>query len=332
MIKNRNVANDAAISPSKLLGGGLVGAGRVLYVAPSTSNLYTYWNGKVPSGDLFTSLATAYAATVTNRNDVIILSPDTHTLTSMLTISKSRIQFIGVDSNGRLKAQSAKISMGVTIDTDDIAVILNTGTRNTFKNIKFMSSNTLDEHLSVFIDNAEGTYMESCNIAALSKADADACDLWCCADSATYRECTFGADNVMNTLAFYNVKFDGKTGGGSLHAKCSTFIDCVFDMQCATAAAATSCFMKVTDNAALQHSNLVKDCVFQNFINASGGVILTDAFLGAASTTNGYIHLVNPVMFGATGVGGGSGYGFSIAAGGLGPVATGGLSVEMSDS
>jgi len=281
----------------------------------------------------YTDLESAYGAAESNNNDIILLDANSsHALTSMLTVSKSRVHFVGMDGGGRLKAQGAKISMGVTTDTDDIAVILNTGTRNSFRNIKIYSSNTLDEHLSCFIDNAEGTYIENCNIAAISKADADACDLWCCSDSFTYREVTFGADNVINTLAFYNIKFDGKTGGGSLHAKCGTFIDCIFDMQCASAAAATSCFMKVTDKDAIQHNILVKDCVFQNFINAAGGVILTDAFLGASTTTNGDINLVNPTIFGATGVGGGSGYGFNIAAGGVAPDANGGLATPLTDS
>jgi len=279
----------------------------------------------------FTSLSEAYDATESNNNDTILLDANSsHALTSMLTISKNRIHFIGMDGGGRLKAQGARISMGVTTDTDDIGTILNTGTRNTFSNLKIYSSNTLDEHLSCFIDNGEGTVIENCNIAAISKADADACDLWCSADSFTYRNCTFGADNVMNSLAFYNIKFDGKTGGGSLHAKCGTFVDCVFDMQCASAAAATSCFMKVTDKTAIQHNILVKNCVFQNFINAAGGVILTDAFLGAATTTNGDINLVNPTIFGSTGVGGGSGYGFNIA-GSQATVDDGGLALPLSD-
>ena len=312
--------------------------GRILVCMPSGDPNYDTIADIVkadPDGDvrLFTTVAAAYAAAETNRNDVIMLSAySSHTLTEMLTVSKSRIHFIGMDMGKRLKAQGARISMGVTVDTDDIAAILNTGTRNSFRNLKISSSNTLDEHLSCFIDNAEGTYIENCNIAAISKADADACDMWCSADSSTYREVTFGADNVMNSAAFYNIKFDGKTGGGSLQAKCCTFIDCVFDMQCASAAAATSCFMKVTDKAAIQHNILVKDCVFENFINASGGVILTDAFLGASSTTNGDINLVNPTIFGATGVGGGSGYGFNIAAGGLAADADGGLATPLTDS
>ncbi len=52
-------------------------------------------NGRVR---FFTSLADAYTATESNNNDVIILDGNsTHTLTAMLTVSKSRVHFIGLD-------------------------------------------------------------------------------------------------------------------------------------------------------------------------------------------------------------------------------------------
>ena len=100
MIKDRNIANDAAIALSKILGGGILGAGRIMYVAPSTSKSYSYWNGKVPSADLFTDLETAYDQVVSGRNDILVLSPDSHTLTAMLTVSKDRVHFIGSDMRG----------------------------------------------------------------------------------------------------------------------------------------------------------------------------------------------------------------------------------------
>ena len=281
----------------------------------------------------YTDIATAYAAAESNNNDIILLDANSsHAITSMLTISKSRIHFVGMDGGGRLKAQGAKISMGVTTDTDDVGAILNTGTRNTFRNLKIMSSNTLDEHLSCFIDDAEGTYMKNCNIAALSKADADSCDLWATGDSCLYDHCTFGAGNVQNSTAHYCIKIDAKTGGGSDRLKDCVWEDCVFEVQAASAVAATTCFVKITDNASIYFNNLMKNCVFQNFVNSSnGGVILTDAFLGAASTVGGEINLANPTIFGATGVGGGSGYGFNVAAGGLAPDPNGGLAAAVSD-
>jgi hypothetical protein len=46
----------------------------------------------------YTSIKDAYDATTTNNNDVILLDAHTsHKVTAMLTISKSRIHFIGMD-------------------------------------------------------------------------------------------------------------------------------------------------------------------------------------------------------------------------------------------
>jgi len=46
----------------------------------------------------YTSLATAYDATESNNNDVIILDGNsTHTLTEMLTVAKNRVHFLGMD-------------------------------------------------------------------------------------------------------------------------------------------------------------------------------------------------------------------------------------------
>lgn len=288
-----------------------------------------------PSGKMrfYTDLATAYAAVTSNNNDVILLDGHSaHSLTAMLTVSKSRVHFIGMDSSGRIAAQGARISMGVTTDTDDIAAIYNTGTRNTFRNLKIYSSNTLDEHLSCMIDDAEGTYMENCMVAALSKADAGWCDFWATGDSCNYKHCQFGASNVQDAAAGYTIKIDAKTGGGSDRLKNCVWEDCIFESQVASGQAATSFLVNLVDNAAIYFNNYMINCTFANFYNASnGGALMTDATSGAASTTAGFLYLVNPTFFGVSGVGGGSGYGIKIAAGGLAPDANGGLATDLSD-
>ena len=60
----------------------------------------------------------------------------THPLTSMLTVAKNRVHFVGIDgSGGRLYGQNAKISMGVTIAATDVFAIKDTGVRNSYTNI-----------------------------------------------------------------------------------------------------------------------------------------------------------------------------------------------------
>ena len=52
-----------------------------------------------------------------------------------------------------------------------------------------------------------------------------------------------------------------------------------------TAAAATACFIKVADNAAMLFNNTIVNLNAVNFVAPSVGTIMTDAVLGAASTT-----------------------------------------------
>jgi len=60
----------------------------------------------------YTSLSDAYDACESNNNDVILLDGNsTHTVTEMLTVSKNRVHFFGLDGGGRLCQQGAKVEL-----------------------------------------------------------------------------------------------------------------------------------------------------------------------------------------------------------------------------
>jgi len=278
------------------------------------------------------TIAQAYSLARTNKFDIIVLMGNaSHVLTEMLTVAKNRITFVGMDgTSGRLTAQSAKISMGVTTDTDDIAPILVTGTRNAFYNIKVINGNTLDECLSGFIDNGEGTCIEGCSIIKTAGLDdAGWCNFWMAGDSLTMRNCVLGQSNIPSAVAHYGIKIDAKTGGGSSAVK-ENFLENIYcNMSVSTAAAATACFIKVVDGAAMNFNNVIKDFNGINFVQASTGTIMTDAVLGAA-TTGGYLSLIRPTFMGCTGVGSATGQGIYISQS-TAPDANGGLGTELTD-
>lgn len=146
----------------------------------------------------FTSLSSAYDATESNNNDVIILDGNsTHTLTAMLTVSKNRVHFVGLDyllGLHRAYGQSTKVSLGVTTAATDICTVLNTGVRNSFRGIKFLNSNTVTEGIYCFVDGGEYTYMEDCEIYKSTDLDVTgASEFVCNADSPEYINCTFGS-------------------------------------------------------------------------------------------------------------------------------------------
>jgi len=289
-------------------------------------------SGSSPS-EAVKTIAQAYSLATTNVDDVIVLCGNTtHTLTGMLTVAKNRVHFVGMDgTGGRLTAQNAKISLGVTTDTDDVATCLITGTRNSFSNIKFINGNTLNQCLSVVIDNGEGTSIEGCSMVKTAGLDdAGWCNFWMAGDSLTMRNCTLGQSNIPSAVAHYGIKIDGKTGGATDGTVKENFLENIYiNMSVSTAAAATACFIKVVDGSALNFNNVIKDLNAVNFVQNGTGTIMTDAVLGAA-TVGGYLHLIRPSFMGCTGVGAGSGEGIYIS-NALAPDANGGLSIELTD-
>ena len=146
----------------------------------------------------YTSLASAYAATESNNNDVIILDGNsTHTLSSMLTVSNNRVHFIGLDyllGIHRPYGQSTKVSIGITTAATDIAAVKVTGTRCSFRGIKFISDNTVAEGLYTFVDGWEYTYLEDVEVYKSTDMDVTgAAEFVCNGDSPVYKNCTFGS-------------------------------------------------------------------------------------------------------------------------------------------
>jgi len=279
----------------------------------------------------YTSLESAYAAAESNNNDVILLDANgTHSVDAMVTVAKNRVHFIGMDGGGRLTAQGAKVEIGVTGVATDLAPVLVTGVRNSFRNIKFINSSTTNETLYGFIDNGEGTFIENCSmIKTAGLDDAGWANFWMAGDSLTMRNVVLGQSNIPSAVAHYGIKIDAKTGGGSVAVKENFLENIYINMSVSTAAAATACFIKVVDGAALNYNNVIKDLNAVNFVQATTGTIITDAVLGAA-TTGGYLHLIRPTFMGCTGVGSASGQGIYISQS-TAPDANGGLGTELTD-
>lgn len=230
MIKNKNIAEDAAIAPSKILGGGMLGAGRILYVAPSTSAAFAYWSSRVTGADLFTSIQDAYDQVVSNRNDVILLSPDAHPVTKMLNMSKNRFHIIGADAGGRYQGARARITMGVTTAATDLAVLQNTGVGVSMTNIKTDSGNTKDESLYSVVEAGEYTKYEGCEFYKSTDLDVTgAAEVAMNGDTVLFRNCAFGstaniiADNVIRP----NVLLTKGIVAGKV-CRDSVFDDCLF--------------------------------------------------------------------------------------------------------
>ncbi len=87
MIKDRNIANDAAINPTKLIGAGLgPNFGDVFWVCKSSLTAYTWLKSRVPQNRLFTTLGAADLKMVNNTNARCLIVPG-HTESTATEIS-----------------------------------------------------------------------------------------------------------------------------------------------------------------------------------------------------------------------------------------------------
>jgi hypothetical protein len=269
--------------------------GQRFWVAPATSAVYDKWASK---SNFYTTVAAAYAATVTNRNDVIMLSPDQHTVTEMLTVSKNRCHFIGADFSGRHFGQSAKIYLGTTGAATDIGAVKVTGVRNTFSNIKFYSDCVVAESLYCLVDGGEYTVYKNCEIYKSTDLDvAGASELVANGDSSTFIGCTIGslADFKVGDIIHATIRLTKGLAGTGKVLRDNLFVDCLI-WNCAGGTTGRMVYAAAAND--VQRMLMFDNCSFINAANATA--VPAQAIAGAASFTVGAIVCKNSVAVNCT--------------------------------
>lgn len=219
--------------------------GKVFFVVGPSED----WTGDVVNGlkadadgevRVFTTLKAAYDATVTNRNDVIMIDANAaHALTAMLTVSKNRIHFEGMGMNGKKNSQGARIELATAVATD-VAVIKNTGTRNTFRNLKIVQNGTNTAQTSAFIDEGEGTFCEFVNMQVNTLLTTVTQDLLFAGDTCHYKDCQIGTATVYRNVASGNSLLIAVSNGA--YPRYSYFENCtIIIYSSATTAALIRC-------------------------------------------------------------------------------------------
>jgi hypothetical protein len=169
------------------------GKGKHYYVDYATgadTNSGEYWN---------TALKTygeAVDRVTTNKNDVIhINGASTVVETSMVTLSKSRVHTVGHNGAYRHMGNGAKINLSsASTGAANIACFKNTGVRNTFTGIRFMSDSTISESLYTLVEAGEFATYNYCEAYKSSDLDdAGAAELLLNGDTAQFYNCSIGA-------------------------------------------------------------------------------------------------------------------------------------------
>lgn len=255
------------------------------YVPFVNANQKTYSNG---TQMIQTSLLAAYNATTTNQHDVILVNAyGAHAQTAMLTVSKSRVHFVGMDlRSGYGMGARSRITMGVTSAATDIAIIKNTGVGNTFTGLKFDSSNTVTESIYAVVEAGEYAVWDRCEFYKSTDLDVNlAAEVLNNGDSTQWLNCVFGssanivADNCIRPNMLLSATIDG--------AKCRDNIvkDCIF----LSKAGGTEKVMIYGANATdVERMFYVKDCLFYNSILSAATPAHAVGF-GAAQTEGAVI-------------------------------------------
>lgn len=247
-------------------------------------------SGKSPS-EAFLTIQHAHDMATTNNHDVIYISAyAAHTPTSMLTITKNRLHFIGADFRPGSIGMGARcrITMGDSTVAADIALMQNTGVGNTFSGIKFDSSSTVAASLYAVAEGGEYSVYEGCEFYKSSDLDENlAAEVANNGDSAQWINCTFGS--TSNIVADDKIRPNMLLSGGIISGKkCRDNViqNCLFLVKAAGTEAVRIYGANATD---VERMLLVKNSTFLS--NTLGAATPAHAVGFGAAQTEGTVLL-----------------------------------------
>jgi hypothetical protein len=222
MIKDANIDINAGIDPAKMAQRMLA---KEYYTALSTGAMYAYLRdkGMKGAGRLFTTIATAYAKTVTGRNDAIYLSPDSHTQTAKITWARNMTHLIGQYPIARMN-QRSRIGHSANYAT----MLDVTGYGNLFQNLYFMYGRGSATNTNLLTVTGDRNTFVNCHFGAPMHATEG--------DQAGFNVATIlGTENYFKSCVFGITTIPWTNGdmivfGGSGYDPRTIFDDCVFLM------------------------------------------------------------------------------------------------------
>ena len=271
---------------------GASGVGKIYFVdATNGSDGNT---GLAPE-QAFRTVATAYAAA--SSGDTIALSTSaTHTLTTGIAWTKSRVNLVGLDFVGRQVQQGAKVSSSSSDSTAYVVKV--TGVRNSFSNVKFIQASTNAAALSVLQEGGEGNLYDNSSFVFGVADNLDlttAHEIITGSDSATYKNCTFGADTLLTSAARSVFHIDQVTS--SQEFKSNILENCNFLI---SSSSGTATFVRLDAVGDILFTNIFKKCVFAASVDSAGGAAIAEAAQTGTSTVKGTLLFYEPAAFNCT--------------------------------
>lgn len=262
------------------LGFGPVGEIRML--TNGSSNSHNYYRDRVNEANLFTSVSLAEAAMTTQRNDVLLVTPDSHAWKGdtnaggeALTWDKTNTHMLGLSPASLAGYNRARFSHSGYTMANFMTV---SGDDNCFKHLRFMHGSSTGGASDVTCVTVSGVgnrfeYVAFAGPNNAAQAGATGYIGVSVSGSHNYfKSCMFGSVNdVSRTAANTVLGFTTGCGGWNI------FEDCVFRSRCD---AATPYFINdaVTDTV-VDYTAIFLNCKFLN-----QGTALTIAIKKAATS------------------------------------------------
>jgi len=216
MIKARNL--DPSLL-SSIEGVAMPGAAEKFYIGKDGGQFASYWKQRVPGDRFFanpssgagTAITQALAAMTSGRNDVALLSPDSHTLGAALTWNKNMTHLIGAYGPAMMNQRSR---IGVTGNFTPVVSV--TGYGNTFANLYTMwgaahAGNLVGWSITGVRNNFHNVHFAGPMSATQAVDGATCCHLDGATDGAEayFENCVFGTDTIDRTDGVSSLKLGG---------------------------------------------------------------------------------------------------------------------------
>jgi len=276
-------------------GGGIgpigMGVGNIKYMVTAKASTNLYYKklneAGIPDNEIFTTLATAFAATTASQNDVVAATPGAYDETAELAWNKAQTHLVGLggpNTNGDWSEPNVVI---YTDSTDVASVITVTGANCQFWNATVSNYGDNTACLTAFTLNKYGCYFNNMTFQGMMTAGSDgvvaAAALYIDGDGMypVFDDCTIG-QNVWDTRegALSGVlRFTNTAGTGPQNGR---FNRCKF-LSCSETA--TVAMVAIPVNYAIGRGWLFDNCYFENF-SVNWAINLNQVFYDNCGTTH----------------------------------------------
>lgn len=268
---------------------GLSGISEVKKVTTMSTSAgpYSFWNKWFrPRSEMFATLIAAEASLVGGRNEAILLSPESHSLASMLTWDKSNSMLVGASPDDCMMNQRSRIGMGA----DFVTMMTVSGDGNLFKNLYIMHGRGTATNLNCLTVSGDRNVFVNCHIAGpqnTTEATAAGYDLirLTTAEETVFKHCFIGNMTIGSTTVNLIEK---QTGSGAV-----LFEDCIFFIN---SNGANNTILKL--DTGIQ----ARPIIFKNCVGIVAGTAITYAITGDFLDANRKVYLINTDFSGATDV------------------------------